>query len=119
LASDTAVRRSRKHPALIASAALVATSVAPAGAALVARGPVTFRVALGVRIDGRVLLRQGDRVICLNPGRWIAVTLPAPNARHVIRASRTVRSGGHRIRLSVTKNTRTGVGAIACVRLHA
>jgi hypothetical protein len=79
-------------------------------------GRIAYRVGVNTRLSGGLLLKRGDRVVCRNPGRWVAVTLPAPNTSGVMLARAQVVSGRSVVRLTVKKSIETGWGVIACTR---
>ena len=80
------------------------------------RGRFAYRVMVNTRLRGGLILKRGDRVVCRNPGRWLAVTLPAPNSSGVMRAKAQIASPRSVVRLTVTKNVVTGRGVITCTR---
>jgi hypothetical protein len=84
--------------------------------AFASRGRIAYRVSVNTRLSGGLILKRGDRVICTNPGRWLAVTLPAPDASGVMRATGQIASGRLVVRLTVTKSVVTGRGVITCTR---
>jgi hypothetical protein len=78
---------------------------------------VLYRPSPGTRIGGGLLLKPGDRVVCKNPGRWLAVTLDDPDSHDLIQAESSLQTLRGRVVLRVTKNVRTGYGTISCARL--
>jgi hypothetical protein len=80
------------------------------------RGRIAYRVMVNTRLSGGLILKRGDRVVCRNPGRWLAVTLPAPNISGVMRAKAQMVWTGRVVRLTVTKSIVTGRGVITCTR---
>jgi hypothetical protein len=83
------------------------------------RGHFAYRVMVNTRLRGGLILKRGDRVVCRNPGRWLAVTLPAPNNSRVMRAKAQIVSARSIVRLTVTKSIVTGRGVITCTRLRS
>jgi hypothetical protein len=78
---------------------------------------VLYQPSPGTRIRGGLILKAGDRVVCKNPGRWIAVTLPDANSHGIIHAETSLRTLRGRVVLRVTKNVQTGFGSISCIRV--
>lgn len=103
-------------PRLGAVALICLLAAVVAASALSSRGHVAYRVMVNTRLRGGLLLQRGDRVVCRNPGRWLAVALPQPNADGVIRAVVQFTSGRTIVRLTVVKSVVTGRGTITCTR---
>jgi hypothetical protein len=94
------------------------TTVRSAMHALASRGRAAYRLMVNTRLRGGLLLARGDRVVCRNPGRWLAVTLPAPNTSGIMLAKAQIVSAHSLVRLTVTKNVVSGQGVITCARLR-
>jgi hypothetical protein len=76
------------------------------------RGHFAYRVMVNTRLRGGLILLRGDRVLCRNPGRWLAVTLPAPNTSRVMRAKAQIVLPRSVVLLTATKSIVTGRGVI-------
>jgi hypothetical protein len=89
-----------------------------AQSAIASRDRFAYKVMVNTRVRGGLQLVRGDRVVCRNPGRWLIVTLPAPNASGVMLAAAKIVSVHYVVQLSVTKNVVTGRGVITCTRIR-